>query len=207
MNMKHTFHAEAESLTSAGISGNGGDTLLDLDLVNNLNFDEMESAPGFVTPPDGIYILTLTSAKAEKYMTKDTPEKKGEPKARITHFFNIDKVLELSNHNEQEPPVGSKFSIRFQINENGLKFWKSHTKDILGAGAEGSNLTVAAVLKELNSGSYSFKARVKQKKSDIKDGRGNVVPGKTFTNIQVQVLEAAQDVEKGQEGVSNEKAI
>lgn len=175
------------STNTESLEGAGG-TLLDLDIVNNLSFDDMKSAPGFVTPPDGIYHLTLTKASAENYFTKDTPEKKSEKKGRITHFFKIDKVYELSNPSEQAPSVGDMFSIRFQINESGLKFWKTQAKDILGEGAEGGNMSVAAVLSELSSGTYNFKARVKQKLSPIKDARGNDT-GKKFTNLQVNVLE------------------
>lgn len=183
-----------------------GETLLDLESVNNLSFDDMEEAPGFVTPPDGIYHLTLESAKLEKYTTKATPGKAAETKNRINHFFKIDKVYELSNANEQSPAPGSKFSVRFMVNENGLKFWKSQAKDILGDGVQGGNLTVSSVLQEMSSGAYNFKARIKQRTSPMKDAQGQPT-GKNFTNLQIQVLSHGDNVDNAAEGVNDAKAI
>lgn len=182
-----------EDLSAAG----GGDTLLDLDTVNNLSFDDMEEAVGFVVPPEGIYRLQMDKATMEKYEAKD-PKNAGQKikKGRISHYYSILEVLELVKSDEQHPPIGGKFSERFQLNENGLKYWKKKTKDILGD--VGTNLTVSAVLQEASTGVYTFKARVKHKETE---GEG-ANAGKKFTNIQVQILsvDPKAELEGGEKG-------
>lgn len=150
------------------------ETLLDLDNVEDLDFDGIEAAPGFVDPPDGVYILNVTKATIESYKTKE-----GEARKRFAHYYQISKVEELADSGEQAPNIGDKFSERFMMNEQGIKYWKSKAKDIVG---EMGKVSVANVLAALSSGDYSFKARVQTKKSKGKDG-------KEYRNVQVKVLE------------------
>lgn len=149
------------------------ETLLDLDSVNDMSFDEIPDAPGFVEPPDGVYMLTITKAAIEKYKTKEQEERQ-----RFAHYYGVAEVIELANPDEQAPTVGDKFSERFMMNEQGLKFWKTKAHQILG---EVGKITVANALAELSTGNYTFKARVQTKKSKGKDG-------KEYRNIQVRVL-------------------
>jgi hypothetical protein len=159
-------------------------TLLDLDTVSSLSFDDLEEAPGFVIPPAGVYDLLLETAKLEEYTKKakgDEPASKGH---RIAHYYTIEAVEELVDPKEQKPPIASKFSERFQLNEQGLKYWKTKAKQILGDSVDGANLTVANVIKELAAGTYRIKAKVALK---VTDGTGENT-GKKFTNIQIRVL-------------------
>ena len=157
------------------------ETLLDLDNMGDLSFDSIPEAPSFVIPPDGVYMLSVTKACIETYATKEQ-----ENKQRISHYYSIAEVLELSNPSEQAPSIGDKFSERFQANEDGLKYWKAKAKAILG---DVGKITVKTALAELSSGGYTFKARVQVKTTA---GKGDN-KGKTYQNIQVRVLKDNKD--------------
>lgn len=186
--------APAEAGTSGSIGAQDADvkaieeTLLDLDSVEGMDFDTIEDAPGFVTPPDGLYMLTVTKACIEAYKTKARNGKPSENRKRFAHYYSIDKVLELDDANEQSPKEGDKFSERFMLNDQGLKYWKTKAKSILG---DIGKVTVTNVLKELSTGNYSFKAKIQNKKSKGEDG-------KEYTNTQVRVL--AKEAEPSLEG-------
>lgn len=156
------------------------ETLLDLDNIGDIDFDSIEEAPGFVEPPDGVYMLVVEKAAIETYKTKE-----GETKKRFSHYYSISSVVELADSTEQEPKVGDKFSERFQANEKGIPYWKTKAKAILG---DIGKVSVANALAELSTGNYSFKARVNTKKSKGKDG-------KEYKNVQVRVLTEAQHPE------------
>lgn len=163
-----------------------GGTILDLDNVEDMDFDKIEEAAGFVNPPDGLYILHLDTAKVEKYKTKEEPDT---DRQRIAHYYSIVAVQELTDSEEQEPKNGSKFSERFMFNEKGLGFWKNKATSILGQIGEGMKL--GGVLAELNAGDYNFLAKIQNKKSQGKDG-------KEYTNCNVRVvkrLDAAEVLE------------
>lgn len=157
------------------------ETLLDLDNVDDLELDDIPDAPGFVQPPDGVYILNVEKACIEKYKTKE-----GEEKKRFSHYYAIASIIELLNSSEQAPNTGDKFSERFMMNEDGLKYWKTKAKAILG---DVGKISVANALAELSTGNYSFKARVQTKESKGKDG-------KTYKNVQVRVIGPAQEPEE-----------
>ena len=156
------------------------ETLLDLDSVDDLSFDDIPDAPGFVQPPDGTYTLCVEKACIETYKTKE-----GESRKRFAHYYSIASVLELADQTEQKPGIGDKFSERFMMNEKGLQFWKTKAKQILG---DVGKITVSNALNELSTGNYTFKARVQSKKSKGKDG-------KEYTNVQVRVLKPQADIE------------
>lgn len=161
------------------------ETLLDLDSVNDMSFEDIPEAPGFVQPPDGLYNLTITKAAIEEYKTKE-----GEERKRFAHYYSVKNTLELADPTEQAPNEGDKFSERFMMNEQGLKFWKTKAKAILG---DIGSITVANALAELSTGNYSFKARIQNKKSKGKDG-------KEYTNTQVRILGPVEEVPAVEEG-------
>lgn len=167
------------NMSEETVVNEGQETLLDLDSVENMSFDSIEDAPGFVTPPNGIYILSLDKAAIESYKTKAKDGQESENRKRFSHYYGIVAVKELEDVKDQAPPIGSKFSERFMFNEKGLSYWKSKAKDILGELGQG--VTVANVLQELNSGTYSFIAKIANKKSKGQDG-------KEYTNTQVRVV-------------------
>ena len=169
-------------------AGGATETLLDLDTVEGMSFDDIKQPPGFVTPPDGVYKLNLSKAAIEKYTTKEKDGQPSEQRKRFAHYYTIEEVMEVAS-NEQAPAVGSKFSERFMMNEKGLGYWKQKAKDIIGD--LGTGVTVANVLNELNSGSYTFTARIQNKQSKGSDGKDY-----TNTNVRIVKQDAGQAAEQ-----------
>lgn len=157
------------------------DTLLDLDTIEGMDFDAIEDAPGFVQPPNGVYDLRVEKACIEKYKTKE-----GDERQRFAHYYIIDNVVELEDAAEQAPKNGDKFSERFMCNAQGISYWKTKAKSILGD--IGPGMTVPNVLKELTGGGYAFRARITNKKTKGK------TDGKEYTNANVRVIAKAGDV-------------
>lgn len=156
------------------------ETLLDLDNIGSMNMSDIPNAPGFVDPPDGVYILGCEKAAIEIYKTREQPDVK---KKRFAHYYTIQSIVELANPSEQEPNIGDKFGERFLLNPDGVKYWKAKAKAILGDIGE---ITIAEALAELSSGKYFFKARVQTKESQ---GKKESDKGKTYRNVQVRVME------------------
>jgi hypothetical protein len=157
-------------------------TLLDLDNLDDLDVSSFEAAPEFIDPPKGRYILNLT-AKVEPY------EKDGEDKKRSRCIYSVKDAVELANKKDLVPAEGSMFSETFQVNPEGMKYWKSKAIAILG---DLGNSTVGDVLRELNNG-VQFVADVRMKTSTGKDADGNA---RTYENVQVRIVEGDQDPEK-----------
>lgn len=171
----------------------GTETLLDLDNIDGMSFNDIEDPPEFVTPPDGVYDLLLTKAGFETY----TPKGETAKKRRIAHYYEIVGVTELSDVSEQAPKAGDKFSERWQINPEGMKYWKGKAQAILGT--EVGNVTVGNVLADLDKGQYRFRAKISNKKTVGKEGTPNA--GKEFTNTNVKVIARAGEIPGlGQEG-------
>lgn len=169
-------------------------SLLDLDDIDNLDFDSIEDPPGFVTPPNGIYDLRITKGCVEKYKVKENPN---EERKRFANYYEVIAVRELEDPNEQMPKEGDKFSERFMMNEQGMKYWKGKAKAILG---DMGKVTVANVLKELSSGNYEFRAKITNKKSK------NEKDGKEYTNTNVKVIARAADIPGFAEGKADSTA-
>lgn len=169
------------------------ETLLDMTDVDNLSFNDIEDAPGFVNPPDGVYDVLLIKAAKEKYKLKqdnpDTGEKAGTDKQRIRHTMEILGVVELSDANEQAPKVGDKFSEQWVVPGEGLKYWKGKTQAIIGS--EIGNVTVNNVLKDLTDGQYRFRVKVTNRKSKAESGPNK---GKEYNNINVKVVARAEEI-------------
>jgi hypothetical protein len=157
-------------------------TLLGLEDLESINFDDIEEAPGFVIPPEGNYRLCLDKACLEQYKTKKEPMK---PRRRLAHYLKIVKVLDLADSKEKIPSEGSLFSERWQLTADGLKYWKTRAVAILGADTTG--MSVGQVLKALNEGGFVFDAKIKHKNTKGEDG-------KDYTNINLQVTSRSQEL-------------
>lgn len=195
--LANTFQRKADmpEVNDAPVTDTEVETLLDMETVGDLSFDDMEEAPGFIQPPNGEYELTVTKAEIQKYMKKDDAGKASIPAKRFRHIYSIARVISLEDAAEQEPPVGALFSEQFGI-PDGAKYWKPKAKAILGD-KMGPGLTVDNVVKELNSGTYNFIAKVTNKKGEpAKEGPNK---GKSFTNTNVRVVGRVGEV-PGMEG-------
>lgn len=160
-------------------------TLLSIEDLMNTSVDTVEAAPDFLTPPAGDYVLTVNSAKVEKYRTKKMADTDPD-KTRIKIIYAIQEVKQLADANELIPPTGSLFSETFQGSQEGLKYWKKRAIDILGV-CTGSS--VKEINDELEAGGYSFVARVTLKKSTDKDTK------EEYENINIRILKGAQQAE------------
>lgn len=170
-------------------------TLLDLDTVEDMDFDSIEDPPGFVNPPDGVYDLRITKACIEKYKVKNPGPGESNERKRFAHYYTIERVVEIADSTEQEPKVGDKFSERFMMNEDGMKYWKGKAKAILG---DVGKVSVSNVLAELSSGNYLVRARITNKKS--KGKKGTPDENKEYNNTNVRII--GKPGEPGFEGES-----
>lgn len=164
--------------------GGGAATLLDLDQVLGASIDGVADAPEFITPPEGSYVLTVASAKAEKYTATNKDTKEEEERIRIRINYGVVSVKSLKDEAEAPPAAGSMFSEQFMTNPEGLSFFKRQAKNILGE-ENIKGATIKELLDALGEG-HSFAADVKLK---VTKGKGDN-KGKEFTNVQVRIKPA-----------------
>lgn len=160
---------------------NETETLLNIDEILDQSMENIEEAAGFVTPSDGLYVVGLASCKIEKHKTKDDPTKE---KHRIKYMYQISECLEKSNSEDDDTPANGLFTEIFQLNEQGLSYFKQKATRILG---DTAGLTLGETIKSLNESEAVLKVSTRLKKTP-KEGGGE------YINVQVKVLER-QDVE------------
>lgn len=158
------------------------ETLLDLDEVLGESIDNVDDAPEFITPPDGLFRLSMVGAKAEKYKTTDKESGAEVQKTRLKLIYGVEEVKELSDPEDAPPSKGAMFSEQFMTNKQGLSYFKRQAKNILGEDTI-KGATIGQILSELGNG-HSFDAEVKVKTSKGKDGQGKE---RTFQNVQVRI--------------------
>lgn len=166
-----------ETTNPAQVTEEQAESLLGMEDLNSLNFDEIEEAPGFVVPPEGSYRLELNKACQETYKTKKEPNKQ---RRRLAHYYKIVKVVSLNDPKEKVPSEGSMFSERWQLTPDGLKYWKSRAKALLGD-ADTTGMNLGGVLEALNVASPVVDCNIKHKVVKNKED------GKDYVNIQMQV--------------------
>lgn len=110
------------------------DTLLDLDDLDGLTLDGVDEAPEFMVPPSGKYKLGISSADIQ------SREKEGEEKKSMRIIYFTRETLELNNQEEDEVPNGTLFSENFQATKQGLEFFKSRMKKLLGDDLSGVSI-------------------------------------------------------------------
>lgn len=169
-------------LMKASESG-GGTTMLDLDAMLDIEMDKVETLPDYVTPPVGIYMLSVEECEVEKYKqkVKDSQGKEtGQTKdaSRIRLVYKIESTVETSDLPVKD---GSLFSETFMGTEDGIKYFKKQAMNILNV-----NDLSGARLKDVMDGlkGVSFKARISIRKTD--DGKGG-----SYENVQVRPAHAA----------------
>lgn len=102
------------------------ETLLDLDDLDSLTLDDVDEAPEFMVPPSGKYKLGISQADIQ------SREKDGETKQSFRLIYFVQETIELANQDEDLVPVGTLFSENFQATKQGLEFFKSRMKKLLG---------------------------------------------------------------------------
>lgn len=109
-------------------------TLLDLDSLLDGSLDAVADVPDYVTPPAGVYLLSIASA--ELVQDKD---KEGKARNRLVIAYKVDATVEVEG---TDLPVadGSLFSERFTYSEEGLGYFKRMAKNWLNADVTGVSL-------------------------------------------------------------------
>jgi hypothetical protein len=110
------------------------DTLLDIADLDALTLDDVDEAPEFMVPPSGKYKLGISAADIQ------TREKDGETKQAMRLIYFTRETLELNNQEEDEVPVGTLFSENFQATKQGLEFFKTRMKKLLGDDLSGVSI-------------------------------------------------------------------
>lgn len=149
------------------------DTILDMDSILDQTLDTVPDIPDYVTPPTGLYMLSIEEAKLEKYNTKD---KKAGLRLKVVH--KIEETVET-----EEMPVadGSLFSETFQATEEGLGYFKRAAKKYLGVESL-DGVSIRDIIAELTQAA-PFKARITIRKTPNPAGG-------MYENVQIRpVLE------------------
>lgn len=150
------------------------ETILDLDSMMDIQMDSVQAAPDYVTPPAGVYILSVADAVIEKKAKKEQKEGAAKDYTRIRVTYAVVKTVELAQQNE--PPVadGSLFSENFMGTEDGLGYFKRAAMNILNV----KDFT-GATLKDIMEGmkGAEFKCRLTVKKN-----------AEGFENVQIRVI-------------------
>lgn len=110
------------------------DTLLDLDDLDSMSLDGVDEAPEFMVPPSGKYKLGIASADIQ------SREKEGEEKKSMRIIYFTRETLELNDQEEDKVPDGTLFSENFQATKQGLEFFKSRMKKLLGDDLSGVSI-------------------------------------------------------------------
>ena len=144
-------------------------TILDIDSILDSNLGSVEDVPDYVTPPEGLYILTIIKAEVDKYKNKEGTEGL---RLKLTH--RVDQTVET-----EDIPVsdGSLFSETFQATDDGLKYFKKAAKKMLNVD-DFESASIRDVLATLEN--HTFKAKVTIRKSESN--------GKTYENVQVRPI-------------------
>jgi hypothetical protein len=153
-------------------------TILDLDAMMDIKMDEVETLPDFVTPPPGLYTLTVKEAKIEKYKSKAEPNVE---KSRIRLSYSVTATKEVAAGNV---PVadGSMFSETFMATEDGIKFFKKAAMGVLGVSSfEGASI------KDVIDGlaDTEFEARITVRSTT------DAMTKQVYENVNVRAINAA----------------
>lgn len=107
------------------------DTLLDLDSLLDDTLDNVQDLPDYVTPPTGLYALTIADCKLETFTKRGKDGAKDEEnQVRIRLTYRIDGVQEVEA-GAYPPADGSLFSDTFMFNDMGKAIFKKTAKGIL----------------------------------------------------------------------------
>ena len=160
-------------------------SLLNMADVLDINMADVEDVPSFEQPVAGVAILGCDSAKMEEYIPKGKTE--ADKQRRLKIQYHIESYVEVADAREPATPNGSLFTENFQVNEDGLKYFKRKAVDIIGPSAK--DLKIGETIKELCTGTYAVRAVIKIKTSPNPNN-----PNQPYENVQVLVRERIEVV-------------
>ena len=107
------------------------ETLLDMDDLDSLTLDNVDEAPDFMCPPSGKYLIGVKEASIQR---KEDDEG---TKQSIRIIYYVRNTMELNNQADDLVPPGTLFSENFQATKQGLEFFKTRMKKVLGEDLSG----------------------------------------------------------------------
>lgn len=104
--------------------------MLNLDAILDTSMEEVQEAPNYVVPENGIYVLRVANTEAK---TNKSKEEGKEDYVTLHHEYEILEVVE-----QEGLPIapGSLFGDRWMFQEKGLEYFKTRTLDIAEANGE-----------------------------------------------------------------------
>lgn len=103
-------------------------TILDLDQLLDATLDGVEDIPDYLTPPTGLYKLSIIEAEIKAGKKADPAKKQAAKAARIVITYKVDSTVETEG---MPVPDGSLFTEGMQGTEDGLKFFKKQARKLL----------------------------------------------------------------------------
>lgn len=159
-------------------------SILDLDAELSQSLSATEAAPDYVTPENGVYILTVKDTSAEKKDFKDKEkarkEGKGDQFIQLKAVYTIDEVIE-----QEGAPIkaGSMFSEQWVFGDPGTSYFKARVRDIaVATGAKEEDIDGLSVKEALEAmKGLSFKVNIKQNKRQVE---GNEMINVRLNNVR-----------------------
>jgi hypothetical protein len=140
-----------------------------LDDVMNQSMGDAESAPEFIMPPSGRYILSVDKAELEEFSWKDkeTQEPMSAVSAKIV--YSVVSTEELADAAEVPVPNGSLFAESVSMDFNGVSPLKTYLEKFFGDNV--NQYTFVEGVSALNGLKFSCVVRVKANKKGFDNAR------------------------------------
>jgi len=140
-----------------------------LDDVMNQNMGDAESAPEFIMPPNGRYVLKVESAELEEFNWAD--KKTNEPMSAVAAklVYAVVSTEELADSAEAPVPEGSLFSESVSVDFNGKSPLKTFLEKFFGENVQ--QYTFAEGISALQGLQFSSVVRVKANKAGFDNAR------------------------------------
>lgn len=152
-------------------------TLLDLDALLDQNLSAVEAAPEFITPDTGNYRFELVKVTSSVRKARDPEAARAEGKpeqwAQINFDYAIIETLSLEEGG-LTPKPGSLFRESFNINEQGLPYFKARVQDLIvangGTEEDADSLSLRDVIGAFGSQQLKFDCHVKTSTVTLDNG-------------------------------------
>jgi len=106
-----------------------------LDSMLDKSMDEVETAAEYLDLPNGEYHLEIVKAEPKEYPAKDDKP----ASVAVTVTYSVLETVALNDANQTPVDEGSMNSERFNLNEQGLPFFKRYLTNVFGE-ADGVSL-------------------------------------------------------------------
>lgn len=148
-------------------------TLLDLNAMMEETLDSVPDAPDYSNPPAGEYTLVVKDCKVGSYKPKA-----GGDAQRLRLTYAVEETKSVADGGSPVPD-GTMFTETFQATEQGLGYFKSRVKAIMGA-SDLLGVSLGDMLSSVKGA--TFDARITIKKSP------NPAGGE-YENVQIRVVQ------------------